>query len=182
MIWFVSDEHYYHHNMLMHRESAPHIHVESRKFRTTDEMHLTIKKRHNEVVSKNDTVYHLGDFAYGPGAKSWQQIESLLKVLNGNHILILGNHDHIKPFDYVEAGFMSVHTSLTLDLHQTPDWIGRVTLIHDPAIAGILTDTNFIHGHTHSLGKRLRSNTYCVCVELTDYYPVPITDIQFGGE
>lgn len=172
MIWFTSDEHYYHHNMLLFR------HHGARTFRTTDEMHTVLKKRHNEVVAPGDTVYHLGDFAYGPGAKSWQQIESLLKVLNGKHHLILGNHDHIDTFKYVEAGFLSVHTSLPF---MYDSWDGKhPTLIHDPAVAGVLKDEYFIHGHTHKLGKRLNSNTYCVCVELTDYYPVPITDINFG--
>lgn len=172
MIWFTSDEHYYHHNILLFRPNG----IQQRSFRTTDEMNRTIKKRHNEVVAPEDTVYHLGDFAYGPGAKSWQQIQSLLQGLNGTHHLILGNHDHIDPFKYVEAGFASVHTSLVLK----DDLYGMyATLIHDPAVAGVLKDQNFIHGHTHSLGKRLNDNTYCVCVELTDYYPVPIADIRF---
>lgn len=170
MVWFTSDEHYYHHNILMHRGSAPQADPHERKFRTTDEMHKVLYKRHNEVVSPDDTVYHLGDFAYGPGAKSWQQINELVKRLNGTHHLIMGNHDHLDPFKYIEAGFTSVHTSLSLD---------GIILIHDPAAAGVFVDKNFIHGHTHNLGKRLSYNTYCVCVELTDYYPVKETEISF---
>ena len=163
MIWFTADEHYYHHNMLLFRHNG------ARNFRATDEMHKVLKQRHNEVVAKDDVVYHLGDFAYGPGAKSWQQIESLLKVLNGTHHLILGNHDHIKPFDYVEAGFQSVHTSM---------WLEDFLLIHDPAIAGVIPDIKVIHGHTHGLGKRLKPNTYGVSVELTDFYPVSFDTIK----
>lgn len=132
-------------------------------------MHTVIKKKHNEVVAKDDIVYHLGDFAYGPGAKSWQQIESLLKVLNGSHHLILGNHDHIKTFDYVEAGFCSVHTSLQIE-----DYF----LIHDPAVAGVLKGLKIIHGHTHGLGLRLSPDTYSVCVEMHDYYPVSFDTIK----
>ena len=175
MIWFTSDEHYYHHNILMHRGSAPQAEPQARRFRTTDEMHLCMKKRHNEVVSPEDTVYHLGDFAYGPGAKSWQSVRDVLSKLNGKHHIILGNHDHVKPFDYLEAGFISVSTSLDINIFP----YGNVTLIHDPAVAGVLKDRYFIHGHTHSLGKQLSDNTYCVCVELHDYYPVPITNIEF---
>jgi calcineurin-like phosphoesterase family protein len=169
----------------MHRSYGTHdgIPIEvpaMRRFRTTDEMHRTMKKRFNEVVSPDDVTYHLGDFAYGPGAKSWSQVGNVLEGLNGQHHLILGNHDHLKPFDYIEAGFISVHTSLQLitsfDTYTTP------ILVHDPAVAGVLTDKLFIHGHTHSLGKHLNKNTYCVSVELTDYYPVPISDIKFRGE
>jgi calcineurin-like phosphoesterase family protein len=183
-IFLTADEHYYHHNMLMHRSFGVHdgtpIEVPAmRRFRTTDEMHRLLKKRFNEVVSPDDVTYHLGDFAYGPGAKSWQQLSNIVEGLNGKHHLILGNHDHLKPFDYLEAGFLSVHTSLDLSV-VTPFFAGLCILVHDPAVAGVLTDKFFIHGHTHSLGKHLNKNTYCVSVELTDYYPVPITDIHFG--
>lgn len=174
MIWFTSDEHYYHHNMLMFRFNGE----QQRLFKTTDEMHRVLRKKHNEVVAPDDVVYHLGDFAYGPGAKSWIQIQSLLQGLNGTHHLILGNHDHIDPFKYVEAGFASVHTSLTLHLN-TQGGAQDITLIHDPACAGVLSDCKFIHGHTHSMGKRLNSNTYCVCVELSDFYPVALAEISF---
>ena len=190
MIWFTADCHYYHHNMLMHRSFGVHdgtpIEVPAmRRFRTTDEMHKVLKKRFNEVVSPDDVTYHLGDFAYGPGAKSWQQLTHIVEGLNGQHHLILGNHDHLKPFDYLEAGFLSVHTSLEFNFTQHHEFISdedfEVILVHDPAIAGMLQDKFFIHGHTHSLGKHLNKNTYCVSVELTDYYPVPISDIVFGG-
>lgn len=164
-IFLISDEHYYHQNMLLFREHDEKL----RPFRTTDEMHRHIKRKHNEVVAPGDTVYHLGDFAYGPGAKSWQQVQAVLSGLNGKHHLIMGNHDHVKPFDYVEAGFQSVHTSLVLE-----DFL----LIHDPAIAGVRKDLKIIHGHTHSLGLRLNPNTYCVCVEMHDYYPVDFNKIK----
>lgn len=157
----------------MHRQtysgrSSEYTH---RPFRTTDEMHKVLRKHHNEVVAADDIVYHLGDFAYGPGAKSWQQVRSLLEGLNGTHHLILGNHDHLDAFKYVESGFASVHTSLVLN--------DTTVLIHDPAVAGVLRDKNYIHGHTHSLGKRLSPNTFCVCVELWDYYPVKETEVSF---
>jgi calcineurin-like phosphoesterase family protein len=189
MIFFTSDEHYYHHNILMHRSFGEHdgtpIEIPAmRRFRTTDEMHKVLKKRFNEVVSPDDVTYHLGDFAYGPGAKSWQQLSHIVEELNGSHHLILGNHDHLKPFDYLEAGFLSVHTSLDIEQiwydSACDERINRITLVHDPAVAGVLQDKFFIHGNTHSLGKHLNKNTYCVSVELTDYYPVPITDISFG--
>lgn len=170
-VWFTSDEHYYHHNMLLFRELKDSRHpAESyRKFRTTDEMHRVLKQKHNEVVAPEDTVFHLGDFAYGPGAKSWQQVQCLLQVLNGKHHLIMGNHDHIDPFKYVEAGFASVHTSLILE-----DYL----LIHDPAVAGVFNQQKVIHGHTHGLGINLAPNTYCVCVEVHDFYPVSFDIIK----
>jgi calcineurin-like phosphoesterase family protein len=140
-------------------------------------MNRTIIKRHNEVVAKEDITYHLGDFTF---SKHWQDMRQILDRLNGRHILILGNHDLFKPFDYVEVGFESVHTSLEIiapfGVSSTP------LLIHDPAVAGVLTNKLVVHGHTHALGVQLAPNTYCVSVELHDYYPVPICDIRFKGE
>ena len=43
----------------------------------------------NNVVKPNDTVFHLGDFAFG-GSYIWNNV---LSRLNGNIHLILGNHD-----------------------------------------------------------------------------------------
>ena len=49
-------------------------------------MNETLIKNHNSVVKPNDTVYHLGDFAF-------YNTNQYLKRLNGNHLLIRGNHD-----------------------------------------------------------------------------------------
>lgn len=173
MIWFTSDEHYYHANIITNRFR------DQRPFNTVNEMHKTLIKRHNEVVAPEDITYHLGDFSF---SKHWRDMQHLLEKLNGSHILILGNHDLFNPFQYVEAGFQSVHTSLYLDNHYMIGSNGlSPTLIHDPSVAGVFRDKFFIHGHTHGLGQRLSTNSFCVSVELTDYYPVPITDITFGG-
>jgi len=50
----------------------------------------TIIDRWNERVKKNDTVYHLGDFAFTHHPK---QTEEILGRLNGKIYLIRGNHD-----------------------------------------------------------------------------------------
>jgi calcineurin-like phosphoesterase family protein len=47
----------------------------------------------NEKIGPNDTVHHLGDFAYGPMAKDPYQVQTLLSRLNGKVHLIMGNHD-----------------------------------------------------------------------------------------
>lgn len=44
----------------------------------------------NSKVRPNDTVYHLGDVAFGPPTKA----ADILNRLNGTIILIQGNHDH----------------------------------------------------------------------------------------
>lgn len=52
-------------------------------------MEDTIVKNWNSVVNKEDTVYILGDYCWNTD-EEW---ERTLKLLNGNKVLILGNHD-----------------------------------------------------------------------------------------
>lgn len=155
--WFTSDEHYGHEKILQYC---------SRPWRDTKAMQAALIGRHNEVVGKEDEVFHLGDVFWGD---NWKQLAAILKRLNGAHHLILGNHDHMSVWNYIEAGFISVHTAIKID---------DFTLVHDPAIAGVIKDKLFIHGHTHGLGKMISDNTYCVCVELHNYYPVSLDTVK----
>jgi calcineurin-like phosphoesterase family protein len=165
LIWLTADEHYYHSNIVGRETYGGRR--EGRHFDTVAKMNKALILNHNEVVGKDDTVYHLGDFSF---AKHKPDTASILAQLNGaRHILILGNHDLYNPFDYVELGFQSVHTSLDLE---------RYLLIHDPAVAGVLKHLRVIHGHTHGLGLRLGSNTYSVSVEMHDFYPVSFQQIS----
>jgi len=153
--FFISDEHYGHSNIITFR----HLDKPMRNFARVSEMNRYMIRRHNEVVTKEDTTYHLGDFMF---TRRWQDVAGILEQLNGSHVLILGNHDNLSAWEYVEAGFQSVHTSLP--------WKDSI-LVHDPAVAGVLVDNFYIHGHTHAIGKRLSTNTICACVELWDYTP-----------
>lgn len=46
-------------------------------------------KNWNDIIGPDDTVFHLGDFAFG-GSQLWNDT---LQRLNGHKILIIGNHD-----------------------------------------------------------------------------------------
>lgn len=84
--WFTSDTHFSHQNII---RFCP----DSRgKFRDTDEMDEAIINNWNSRVHPEDTVYHLGDIALGPIAKSLPKVARL----NGYKIAVLGNHD--RPF------------------------------------------------------------------------------------
>lgn len=90
-------------------------------------------------------------------------------------ILVLGNHDELKAFSYIEAGFESVHTSLEVN--------GRI-LIHDPAVATINPNKTFICGHVHTLFLKC-SNTINVGVDQFSFMPVQestIIDIENSGQ
>lgn len=150
-VFMLSDHHFKHEAIALYT---------NRPFKLTREMNKYMIEKHNSVVAPEDITYFLGDFCF---THVWKDVEGILKQLNGTKILILGNHDHVKPFDYVEAGFMSVHTSCKLE---------EYLLIHDPAVAGVFPDMKVIHGHVHGLGVKLSDNTFNVSVEMHDYTPV----------
>jgi calcineurin-like phosphoesterase family protein len=110
-------------------------------------------------------VYNLGDLSLrGPKHKEWYQ--ELLPRLNGRHVLILGNHDYMKPFRYVECGIESVHTSLI---------IGNILLAHDPAISVAMPkDMMMFCGHVHGTFTKLVKPKKILNVgcDLWDYKPL----------
>ena len=63
-------------------------------------------KNWNSVVRPEDTVYHLGDFAF---YKDQRKTINVLRRLNGNKILIRGNHDKYLEQDVLNM-FGSVHS------------------------------------------------------------------------
>jgi len=83
-IWFTSDQHYKHNNIIKHCH---------RPFSSLEEMHEVLTDNWNNVVGSSDLVYCLGDFFVSWGKQSRSEIDSLLRKLNGNKFLIIGNHD-----------------------------------------------------------------------------------------
>lgn len=79
-LYFISDTHFYHKNIITYSQ---------RPFSSVEEMNQKLIDNWNYVVKPNDIVYHLGDFAFC----HYLQFVSLLKQLNGNINIVLGNHD-----------------------------------------------------------------------------------------
>lgn len=88
-IFFTSDTHFGHSKIINYCK---------RPFSSIEEHDKVLIQNWNNVVGQDDTVFHLGDFAYGNS----QFIANIIKQLNGNIILIKGNHDlrNINPALY----------------------------------------------------------------------------------
>lgn len=61
----------------------------SRPFSSVEQMDVFMVQAWNNVVSDNDIIYHLGDFAFGGP----DHAKHIFQQLNGKKILVLGNHD-----------------------------------------------------------------------------------------
>lgn len=79
-IFFTSDTHFGHDNIIKYC---------NRPFKDTEEMDKILIENQNKVVPKDGLVYHLGDFAQ----KTIGYWERIREQLNGEIILIYGNHD-----------------------------------------------------------------------------------------
>lgn len=108
MILFSSDTHFGH---------AKIIEYCKRPFRDVSHMHEVLIERWNAVVKPADTVYHLGDFGFGPA------VPLVRRRLNGSIRLILGNHDKIRLED--ASMFTSIDHLKLIDVDKQ-----RIVLCH----------------------------------------------------
>lgn len=118
----------------------------------------------NSVVKDQDKVYHLGDI----GFKSFTALSLILSRLNGQKILIKGNHDNFKLSQYQQY-FKDVRATHILD---------KFVLSHVPVHPECLTrwDAN-IHGHLHS--NVIRDKRYInVSVEQINYTPISFEELK----
>ena len=98
-IWWTADTHLDHANIIRYC---------NRPFANKDEMNEVIIQNWNSVVKHEDTIYHLGDFAFSkdPG--------KFFHRLNGNKILIKGNHDK-QPTTRLPWGSVHSYYELKVD-------------------------------------------------------------------
>jgi calcineurin-like phosphoesterase family protein len=175
MIFFTADQHFSHHNIIKYS---------SRPFQNIHEMNKIITNNHNNIVSTNDIVYHIGDFAFNDNL-----IPSLLRMLNGNHILISGNHDKTHPCHskwqraittYLKYGFKEIHYNLTINF----DGLGEVFMSHLPP-AGDHENERYkqfrpksssmimLTGHVHEKWK-VKDNCINVGVDQWNFCPISL--------
>lgn len=162
--FFTADQHFFHKNIITYCK---------RPYRDIKQMNNDIIKKHNEVVPADGIVFHLGDFAM-LGKDKIMKIVPILEKMNGQHHLILGNHDDNHSFTYVNMGFASVHTSLYID---------EFLLIHDPAMAvAVEDDQKVLCGHLHELTTFVNPNILNVGVDIWEYKPVSIEQVRNAFE
>lgn len=160
-IWFTSDLHFYHQNIIKYC---------NRPFNSVKEMNKHLLQYYNQTVDKNDTCYFIGDMAM-LNITNLNKLSKIIQELNGRKILILGNHDDGKPFTYVNMGFESVHTSLILPEDN------RFVLCHDPACSIVDDNRYWIVGHVHRMFKKL-NNCINVGVDVWNYKPINLEQIK----
>lgn len=159
--WVIADPHFGHKNILVY---------ENRPFVDLEDMAKELIKNWNSCVGKNDTVYVLGDFTL---TRRKDYIKSILDQLNGKKVLVMGNHDTLKPNQYIELGFV---TAIRKPIMVKPN----VLLMHEPPNDNdILKGMTYIFGHVHSKHCNADDypNCYCVSVERIGYKPIELDKV-----
>lgn len=182
MIYFTSDLHFFHANIIRFCD---------RPFSSVEEMNENMIKNWNETVAPDDIIYCLGDFSM-----AFRSVEVYTPRLNGYKILIPGNHDFCHNSHkrarreglekwtnkYKECGWNEVH------LHHKIEYNGvTINLSHMP-YAGDRFDERFtkwrlidegewlLHGHVHEkflkAGKQIN-----VGVDQHQFRPISIDHI-----
>ena len=132
-----------------------------------NEMDEEMVKRWNDRVRPNDKVYHLGDVVIN------RKSLSILGRLNGDKVLIRGNHDIFILSDYT-AHFRDIrgyHVMNGMILSHIP--------LHEESLGRFGVN---LHGHTHANRVLLPNGNidyryHCVCVEQTDFAPILFEDV-----
>lgn len=152
-LFFTSDNHFNHRNIIKYA---------SRPFADVDEMNETMIANWNQVVTAQDEVYVLGDFAYS--VNSLPKPSNIFHRLNGKKHLIVGNHDEQNPI------VLTLPWSSVADLRHVRWGKSRFALCHYPLETWhhSYKGTIMLHGHCHGTLDRRIPHRYDVGVD-SDY-------------
>lgn len=175
-VWLVSDTHFGHEKtctMFKRADGSP-----LRPFSSAEEMNEYMVTAWNERVRPNDKVYHLGDVVIN------RKFLNILSRLNGDKILIRGNHDIFKLEDYTQyfRDIRGYHVMNGLILSHIPvhhQQLGRFGCnIHGHLHANRVMKVNGFDVKTNEIrySNEIDPRYFNVSVEQIDFAPILFED------
>lgn len=159
MIYFISDTHFYHYNIIQYCD---------RPFGNIEDMNEHMIQKWNSIVTPEDTVYFLGDFGFGDK----EMLTNICFQLNGKKIMLRGNHDYRRgKQSWRDIGFEEVYDKKI-------EFSNNIILSHEPK--EVPEEVLNIHGHIHNIPLSQnfnKDNHFCVSVEMIDYVPITLEEI-----
>jgi calcineurin-like phosphoesterase family protein len=158
-VYFTSDHHFGH--------SAARTFYR-RPFSSVAEMDQAMMDRWNAVISPEDEVWHLGDFAVHQSA---ERVAHLLATLHGRKHLVVGNNDDAVVTGRTRCRSVQPYAELQVDGK-------KLVLCHYPfrSWRDMGKGSVNLHGHSHGRLKAL-PRQFDVGVEGQDLRPVRLADI-----
>lgn len=165
-IFLISDHHLSHGNILTFLKADG---TNVRSFPSVEEMDEHMIDCHNSVVRPGDKTYFLGDVCFSAKALP------LVARMNGEKVLIKGNHDKLK---------LSQYQTLFKDVRGSHQFNG-ILLTHIPVHTGSLARWPCnVHGHLHTnrvmLGDVIDPRYFNVSVECINYTPISLEELKLG--
>jgi calcineurin-like phosphoesterase family protein len=167
-IFFASDHHFGHANILTFKRDDG---TPLREFSDINHMNEHIVNCHNSVVRPNDKVYFLGDVVMSRKTSALE----VLGRMNGEKILIKGNHDQCNPEAYLKY-FKDIRGS-----HQFEGLIMTHIPIHPESLARWGLN---VHGHLHyqvvklPLAQIPDKRYFNVSMERINYTPISLEELK----
>jgi calcineurin-like phosphoesterase family protein len=167
MIYFTSDTHFGHKNVIKYC---------GRPYANLDEMEESLIINWNRNVDPDDTVYHLGDFAFCRPYVA----KDIVYRLNGHIKLIPGNHDSRQflnvLYEIPQSKIEVLERYVELNYENR-----KFVLCHYPIESwnGMSNGSIHLHGHSHG-NSRAQECRFDVGVDAkeTGYAPVQIETIR----
>lgn len=167
-IFLASDYHFGHKNILTFKRADG---TPLRSFNDINHMNEYLVMRHNRVVGTKDKIYMIGDIGLSKSVTGFD----ILNRMNGEKILIKGNHDVASIETYVKY-FKDIRGSHSLD---------GMLLTHIPIHPESLGRWGVnVHGHLHSNVVKCPDGQpdiryQSVCMEmLDDYTPISLEQLR----
>ncbi len=142
-----------------------------REFESVAHMNEHIVNCHNSVVRPSDKTYFLGDVCMDRKGRGLE----ILARMNGEKVLIKGNHDQCKPAEYLKY-FKDIRGS-----HQFDGLIMTHIPIHSESLARWGLN---VHGHLHYNVVRMPLSQipdrryFNVGMERINYTPISLEEIK----
>ncbi len=171
MIWFTSDTHFGHENMLR---------FSGRPWSTVAQMNDAIIDNINGKVAADDELYILGDFSFKMTAQDAYELRKRIACKRVH--LLPGNHDKDWSQPAVAGAFIVEPPICVLKIDRQ-----KIVLSHYPMVdwQGMSHGGWHLHGHIHSCGSAYNEFNckqgllrYDVGVDANDYAPVSLDELK----
>jgi len=167
-VWFISDPHFGHKNIIKYC---------NRPFDSVELMDEVLIKNWNDSISDGDIVFCLGDFSLTSNLKTIQ----ILERLNGNKVLIRGNHEKSvlgteKSRSFFNGGIYDLLDIRVID-DEVTDGFQDLILCHYPMLTWNRSHRNSfqLFGHVHGAldgNNKLSPNQLDVGVDSHNFSPI----------
>jgi calcineurin-like phosphoesterase family protein len=157
-IWLIGDTHFGHANIIRYC---------NRPFKTVEEMDEALIANWNARVNPGDSVLHVGDFA-------WRDPEKYLERLNGNILVLIGNHDKPEtpnmpfvrgPVEFTVGDPFAQRLEFFADHYPHRLW------------PGMESGVRHLFGHVHGNLKRPTPGSMDVGVDVCNYAPISVAEV-----